>query len=285
MQSEYLIKDGCFAKTNEKIFYSNNRAFHYGDGCFETILAYNEQIPLLHYHIDRLKRAAETLGLELPKEFNSIENLKKIILRLARKNKLYKTFKIKISIYRKADENFFPSVDNTNYTIETFYLEQTKFPTNNKTPYTVEIYNEIPKTYSIISPFKTKSHLNYALAEIFAWKKRYQNALIINNHNFIIEAANANIFIFADQKLYTPPITDGCVDGVMRKYLIKELLPKMNLEVIEKSITEEDLKKADEFFLTNAIKGACAVTSFREKRYFDRLAKLINEKLNTTLFY
>ena len=72
-----------------------------------------------------------------------------------------------------------------------------------------------------------------------------------------------NVFIINDEKLYTPPINDGCVDGTMRRWIIgKE-------SVIEKSLLISDIIHADEIFLSNAMKGITSVSIFSEKRIIE----------------
>ena len=100
------------------------------------------------------------------------------------------------------------------------------------------------------------------------------DCLIVNSDNNIIQSTNSNLFIVRDNCIITPPISDACVSGTMRSFIIQ------NFEVQERSITEHEILVTDELFLTNAIKGVRWVGKFLEKKYqSNKIAKLVFEKL------
>ena len=84
--------------------------------------------------------------------------------------------------------------------------------------------------------------------------------------------------------LITPPVSDGCLNGIMRKKILKIASKIPNILVIEKSISPFDLQKADEIFLTNVIKGIQPVTKYKKKTFQVSLAKELVTLLNTELF-
>ena len=84
-------------------------------------------------------------------------------------------------------------------------------------------------------------------------------------------------------KLVTPPISDGCQNGIMRKQIIK-LLQKNEMVIIEeKSISPFDLQKADELFLTNVVSGIQPITKYRKKKYVTDFATQLVEILNQSI--
>jgi branched-chain amino acid aminotransferase len=92
------------------------------------------------------------------------------------------------------------------------------------------------------------------------------DALILNQHGRICEATIANIFWIKDDRIHTPPLSEGCVAGVMRKYLL-EKIPAINRKTSETELTIDELQNAEEVFLTNAVYGMRWVRGFRDKQY------------------
>ena len=83
---------------------------------------------------------------------------------------------------------------------------------------------------------------------MYAKENNLDDCLIINSENNIIQSSNSNLFIVRDDCIITPPISDACVSGTMRSFIIQ------NFEVQERSITEHEILVMDELFLTNVHK-------------------------------
>jgi branched-chain amino acid aminotransferase len=66
--------------------------------------------------------------------------------------------------------------------------------------------------------------------------------------------------------VHTPPLSEYCLDGVMRQFIINQM-KSLGIPFSEQAITEEDLKNADEVFLSNATKGIVWVESFEQSNY------------------
>ena len=79
--------------------------------------------------------------------------------------------------------------------------------------------------------------------------------------------------------LYTPPVADGCVDGVMRKKII-EIAIRNKIAVYEISVMQNVLLGADELFLTNAINGIRWIANYKQKKYSNDTTKKLMDKLN-----
>ena len=81
-------------------------------------------------------------------------------------------------------------------------------------------------------------------------------------------------------KLITPPVSEGCLNGVMRKQILSLAKKIENLEVVEDVISPFDLQKADELFVTNVIKGIQPITQYRKKTFATDISVQLLEKLN-----
>jgi branched-chain amino acid aminotransferase len=100
------------------------------------------------------------------------------------------------------------------------------------------------------------------------------DCLIINTENRICDSTIANVFWIKNGTIFTPPLSEGCVAGVMRSHLLTEL-PLQGYTVEEKTAVADDLVDADEIFLTNAISGLRWVSDFKGKKYGNTISTKI----------
>jgi branched-chain amino acid aminotransferase len=112
------------------------------------------------------------------------------------------------------------------------------------------------------------------MAAIYAKENKLNDCLVLNVHDRVCDASIANIFWIKNDMVYTPPLSEGCVAGVIRKCLM-EGLQGTRLKVQERVCEINDLENADEVFLTNAIQGIRWVKQFRIKGYTNRMVKEI----------
>ncbi len=259
-----------------------NRAFKYGDALFETIHASGTNIQFLNNHLQRLKSGMKILKMEIPSTFNE-KKLKYIIENLIIKNKFFKGLKVRFTVFRKEGGLYTPESNQISYLIETEKLHDDKYVLN-KNGFIIDYYNEIKKTANKLSNLKTANALIYILAGIYKKENNLDDCIIINNNNNCVEAISSNLFLVKENIIYTPSLTDGCVDGIMRKKIINIAL-SLNYTVFDEcSIKPDDILKADEVFITNAIKGIQWVIAFRQRRYFNKTAKVLIQKLNEIAF-
>ena len=108
-------------------------------------------------------------------------------------------------------------------------------------------------------------------------------AVLLNENKNIVEAINGNIFICFNDSIITPPIAEGCLNGVMRKQIIKIINEIENLELIERPISPFELQKADEIFYSNVIIGIQNITTYRKKEFSNKISKLILDNLNSKI--
>ena len=118
---------------------------------------------------------------------------------------------------------------------------------------------------------------------IFAEENDLQNCILLNNDKNVVEALNGNLFMLLGTKLITPPISEGCLNGIMRKQILQIAKKIESVEVIEEVISPFDLQKADELFITNVISGIQPITKYRKKEYKTDLAKEILTNLNALI--
>ena len=136
---------------------------------------------------------------------------------------------------------------------------------------------------SLLSSLKTNNKALNVVGSIYAKENNLNNCLILNTNKHVIEALNGNVFLVKGNQIKTPPITDGCLKGVMRKQLmdILKLLP--DYELTEASISPFELQKADEIFISNVMIGVQPITKYRKKTFKATVSKMLLQKLNVKL--
>jgi branched-chain amino acid aminotransferase len=155
-----------------------------------------------------------------------------------------------------------------------------------KKQYEVDLYKDFYITKQLLSSIKTTNKIINITGSIFANENGLDNCLLLNDSKNVVEALQGNIFMLLGSKLVTPPVSEGCLNGVMRKQILSLAKKLGNLEVVEEVISPFDLQKADELFITNVIKGIQPITQYRKKEFstnvsVELLAKL-NEMISTT---
>lgn len=254
-----------------------NRAFKFGDGVFESIRIINGKAINLKHHINRLIAGAEMMKIDVPNNY-TVANFNTTIDELIQLNNIQKGGRIRLSMYRSGEGAYQPTSNKAAYFIEMIPIENNFFSLN-EDGLIIDLYQEMKKGLDQFSKFKTINSLVYVQAAIFANKNNFDESLILNGDGNIIESSSSNIFIASNGVLYTPPLEDGCVGGIMRMNVINLALNN-GIKVYEYSLKPQNLLIADEVFLTNAIRGIEWVGGFQNKRYYNTLSKRIIELLN-----
>jgi len=275
---EYICYNGVFTKISQVSLSVRNRSFLYGDGLFETIHANGTVPQFLDKHLNRLFHGMQLLKMKIPEYFDYDYIFKKIQGTLVR-NKMFKGARVRLIVYRNDGGLYTPENDEISFIIDAAKLENYKYLINEK-GYFIDIFPEMKKNISIYSSLKTTNALLYVLAGIYKKNNKLDECIILNEKNRICESISSNIFLVKDNVVYTPPLSEGCVAGIMREVVI-ELLKNNGITVIDKySLEIEALFEADEIFLTNAVNGVRWVLGLHKRRYFNTYSKEISNLLN-----
>jgi len=270
-QSRYLNFNGELYHTEDALFQSHNRSFRYGDGLFETMRCSNGNIQLLDYHIQRLHQGMDLLKLEGSAKYNESFFQEKIVALLKKNELLGNECSVRFAVYRDGAGLYTPQSNQSAYLLEIFRLDR-KINVHNQAGLIIDVFPDHKKPVNALSAIKSSNALLYVLAGIFRKTHALDDVLLINENGFLVEAASSNIFIWYQNTLYTPALSEGCVDGVMRRAII-EFAKEKEIEIIEAQINPQILNEAEEIFLTNAVHGMQCVLGYKKKRYFHRLSK------------
>ncbi|MFO7745733.1 MAG: aminotransferase class IV [Psychroflexus sp.] len=274
-----VFVNGEIQSSENSKFNLNNRGYNYGDGLFETIRVINSKIMFWEAHYFRLMSSMRILRMKIPMEF-SPEYLEKKIVELIKANHLEKaSVRVKINIHRNEGGYYTPEDNSIGYVISTKPLENAFFTLNDE-DYEVELFKDHYVQSGMLSTIKSNNKLVNVLAGIYAKENDFNNCFLINEKKSVLEVTNGNIFLRKGDEIKTPPLSDGCLNGIIRKQVIEILEKSDEYTLKEESISPFELQKADEIFYTNAIQGVQPITKYRKKIYTCVLAKNLIGKLN-----
>lgn len=258
MNEHFFIYNGNFFRAGVPVITVKNRSFRYGDGLFETMRLHKGKIINSDFHFQRLFAGMQLLQFEIPSFFSDdyfIDSANQLLS----KNFISQNARIRLMVFRGDEELFEIESNSTNYVLETFPLSgEIEL---NEEGLIVDIFPGAAKSCDQFSNIKSNNYLTSVMAARFARKNNLHDAIILNASGRICESSIGNLFIAKDNKIVTPPLSEGCVAGVMRRRLIE------SSSIEETPLSVEELLSADELFLTNSIQLIKWVKQFRNKTY------------------
>ncbi|SFW25791.1 aminotransferase class IV [Cellulophaga fucicola] len=271
--------NGELLENNALFLNEENRGLRYGDSLFESIRVVNGKIYFWEDHYLRLMASMRILRMEIPMNF-TMEYLEEKILETIEASQLQNSaVRIRITVYRDNGGLYLPTTNNISYIIEAKALEN-PFYVHKDGAYEVELFKDHYVNTGLLSTLKSNNRIINVLGSIYANENGYDNCLLLNNAKQVVEALNGNLFLVKGSVIKTPPLKDGCLNGITRKKLIASLEKLENYTLEEASISPFELQKADELFVTNAITGIQSITKYRKKEFSNEVAKDLLGKLN-----
>ncbi|WP_428229668.1 aminotransferase class IV [Flavobacterium sp.] len=260
---------------------TQNRAFLYGDGVFETLKIVNNKILFLEDHYFRLMASMRVVRMEIPMNF-TMEYFEEQVLSLVNQKKISASARARITVFRKDGGLYLPKTNEVSFLIHATALEGVSYALNTA-QYEVDLYKDFYVTKQLLSSIKTTNKMINVTGSIFAHENGLANCILVNDTKNVVEALQGNLFMVVGKKMITPPISEGCLNGIMRKQILALAKKVEGIEVVEEIISPFDLQKADELFLTNVITGIQPITKYRKKEFTSNLAHLLVQKLNESI--
>lgn len=271
--------NGKIVASEEASLSVSNRGYAYGDAVFETIRVINGKIMFWEEHYFRLMASMRIMRMEIPATF-SPEFLEQEIRGLLEANALMDSpARVRFSVHRNEGGFYRPETNDVGYVIsaealpDPFYIRQEDF-------YEVELFKDHYVNSGLLSTIKTNNRAINVLGSIFARENAYDNCLLLNENKSVIEALNGNLFLVSGKTIKTPPVTDGCIKGILRGKIIEVVKKLPEYTLVEESVSAFELQKADEMFITNVVMGIRPVSKYRKKEFKMEVAKELLTKLN-----
>ncbi|MBC8252298.1 MAG: branched-chain amino acid transaminase [Candidatus Nitrosopelagicus sp.] len=280
--SELIWFDGKFVKHGNANIPVTTHAIHYGTSIFEGIRAYwnGERLNVfrLNEHITRFRNSGKFYDITL--KFTNKE-IKDAIINLCKKNK------IKTSCYIRP----FYFVGQYGINLHVTKMAPTHavifcFPFGdlfNKNGITACI-SKWKKFNDSSTPTQAKmggNYLNSILATQDAKKRKFDEAILLDKNNKVSEAPGENIFLVKNNILITPSLSSSALDGITRKSIL-EFSKNMKIKSKIREISRDELKKADEVFLTGTAAEITPVIKIESKKIGDgKVGEITKQIMNT----
>ena len=242
--SKFAYLNNKYINFNEAKIHIEDRGFQFSDSVYEVIKVLNSKLLDLDFHISRLKYSTKELNFNYKVNQTS---LTKIFINLVNKNKL-KNGIIYLQITRgiQSREHAYKKNLKPNIII---YTAKKKFnlPNKNYKGYKAITYPDIRWGRPDI---KTTSLLANILAATEASKQGAYETILVKGKK-VTEAAHSNVWIVRDKKIITHPANKEILKGVTRTVL-KNMIKSLNLKLIEREFSINELFKAEEVFITSS---------------------------------
>jgi len=248
--------NGEIAPIDELRIPVNDRACYFGDGVYEATMVRNYKIFALEEHLDRLFNSARMVQIEIPcsrAELTALLN--ELVQKLdspdqmlywqitrgtAPRNHIFPGAGVKANLWVTIKPM---KVKGSDHELALTDMEDTRFFHCN---------------------IKT---LNLMVNCIAATKAENEGCdeCVFHRGEVVTECAHSNISILKDGVFRTHPTNELILPGITRKHLI-ELCGQLSIPVKEEPFTLQDLREADEVFVSSATKLCKRAVSFGGQR-------------------
>jgi branched-chain amino acid aminotransferase len=261
--TEYIWQNGEFVLWDEARVHVLTHGLHYGTGVFEGIRCYNtDKGPAIFRakeHYDRLHRSGELYYMEIP---YSTDQLRAITKELITKNGLRACY-IRPTAFRGYGEmGLFPLNSDVETAIAVWewasYLGEKGKAEGIRAK--ISSWRRMSPSSFIPQAKANGQYLNSVLAKVESHKAGYDEAIMLDENDYVCEGSGENIFVIRDGTISTPPMSASILEGISRD-AVMQIARDMGYELVERNISRSELFIADEVFMTGT---AAELTPLRE---------------------
>lgn len=270
--------NGNLTDDDKPLIKPTNRAFRYGDSVFETIRYSSGKLYFFEAHYFRLMASMRILRMEIPMSF-SPEHLEAEIMETIEANHLERQpVRVRFGVYRDGEGLYTPETNNIGYVIEVQQLPALTYELNEE-GLEIELFKDYYVQRGMLSNLKSANALLYVVASVFKKENGFDECILVNDDKMATEAISSNLFMVQKGEIFTPPLSSGCLKGIVRGQILKNA-KRWGFTITEKDFSPFELQRADEVFLTNAIDGIKWVGKYRRKSYGNEVSKSLIQKLS-----
>jgi len=234
-----------------------DRGYQFGDGVYEVVRTYQGKPFQLEAHLVRLERSAEAIGVSVPYPRQEWERLMTEGLRQAG----YEDSKIYVQLTRGVAprDHVFP-VDAQPTVVMTIRELHSLPASVHKAGVEAVTMEDLRWGRCDI---KSLNLLPNVMGRQRAKEAGAFEAIFVRN-GLVTEGSVSNVMVVRDGRLSTAPEGPTILSGVTRK-LVLDLARKEGLAVEERYVTVEELRRADEVFLSGTTVEVLAVVRVDQK--------------------
>ena len=232
---------------------SLDRGFIYGDGIFETCRLHQGEPLLWSLHVQRLSLGAGRL--RIPLNLEKLEGqLRQIQTAAAQAGHLNGVLKVILTRGQGGRGYASPANPSPSLCWQVFPGIKASWADNARAGIQLRVCDRHLPENPDLAGLKHLNRLDYVLARS-EWADEYPEGLLLDRQGHVVEGTLSNLFAWLDGQLCTPALEVAGVAGVMRRFILDTLAPKVGISVVERDLTMEDLGRARELFMCNSVFG------------------------------
>lgn len=243
----------------------NDRSFLFGDSLYEVIATHKGKPFFTDDHLQRLRATAAGVHLSLPWDDDWFKRQIRRGLEQLPLDEVY----IRIVVSRGSGDFNIDIESTATEPLAVFIFKPLPAPAQQY--HDQGYFLSVPATRrnhpNTVNPaFKTGNYLNNILCLYEARAKGADDALILDLDGRVTEATTSNFFYVKDRVLCTAPLEVGILDGITRRYMLRQA-QVLGIEARESYFGLEEVLAADEVFVSSTIKGAMPVYRIDQHRF------------------
>ena len=254
----YLSTAGRPLEPGEATVSVFDRGFLYGDSVYETLRTAGGHAIEMTRHLDRLRRSAAGIGLEIP--FTDAA-LRAAIAETHAATGNADSY-VRVMVTRGAGPlQLDPRVSASPLLV--VLVQELKLPTPAlyETGLSVRIVDVHKISARSLDPsLKTGNYLNSIQALRQAAASAAEDAIMCNAAGHVAEGATSNVFMVKEGRVITPSLATGLLEGITRALVIR-LAADLGVACSEGVVWPDEVRAADEVFLTSSVRGLMPVTT------------------------
>jgi len=275
--TSYFHLNGSLVLADSVCIPVTDRSYLFGDGLFETILVKNNQPVFLAEHLTRLQASGTFLDYDLPANEQLAEDVHAVIAANA-----IETGSIRLTVSQQESQGLLATAQSRVNILITYRRGSPYTPEQYQSGFSAIIAETTKRNeHSPLSVHKTANYADNILARKEALERGADEALLVNTSGNLTEGTVANLFLVQDQIVFTPPITDGVLPGILREKVLG-LCGALEITFREETLCPEVLQSTDEAFLTNSLMGIMPLGTINDYT-FDLSLNSITRRLDTAL--
>jgi branched-chain amino acid aminotransferase len=243
-----LINGRQVPRAQAKVSVFDN-ALLYAEGLFETFLAVDDQVIFLDEHLDRLYKGAGIIDIEPPVHRETLSRWMKRTIKLhpARIKKLRLTV-------TSGESARWVGLQGRPQVI--LVAAPHEMPA---APFRLLASDLRVDQTSVFRRIKTISYAIHAAALKRAKQQGFDDAVMLNGIGQVAEVTSANVFWVKGGRVFTPPLSAGCLEGVTRRIILQNA-DEWGLNITEASDQLSGVLAADEIFISSSLKLVVGVS-------------------------
>jgi 4-amino-4-deoxychorismate lyase len=237
-----------------------DRGLAYGDGLFETMAARDAQVRRLELHLERLEDGCRRLEIPAPSRSVLERDIDACCPRTGRAV-------VKIIVTRGPGARGYAPPEPATPTRIVTIAPWPDYPESNyRDGIAMRTCQLRLAENPALAGIKHLCRLEQVLAQLELRGQGVQQGLMLDTGGRVVGGTASNVFIVSGAQLVTPSLARCGIKGVMRRAVL-DAARALGVHAEERDVAPDDVSRADEVFVTNALFGIWPVTDVDGRRF------------------